>query len=96
MVNVVGRESILKDSFGNFKKKYDYILIDCPPSLGLLSLNALNAVREVFIPIQTEFFALEGMSKLVGTMSISLKNLTFFFEITGIILTMFDSEKKYL
>jgi chromosome partitioning protein len=94
LVNVVGRESILKDSLENLKKKYDYILIDCPPSLGLLTLNALNAVREVFIPIQAEFFALEGMSKLIGTIDIVKKRLNKKLEITGIILTMFDSRKN--
>jgi len=94
LVNMVGRESILKDSLRSLKRKYDYILIDCPPSLGLLTLNALNATEEVFIPIQTEFFALEGMGKLLRTIDIVKERLNKRLKITGVILTMFDSRKN--
>lgn len=94
LVNIVGRERILKDSLSYIKRKYDYILVDCPPSLGLLTLNALNAVQEIFVPIQTEFFALEGMSKLFRTIDIVKERLNKRLAMTGVILTMFDSRKN--
>lgn len=94
LVNMVGRESLLRDSLGHLRKDYDYILIDCPPSLGLLTLNALNAAQEILVPIQTEFFALEGMSKLIRTIDIVKKRLNRKLAITGILLTMFDSRKN--
>ncbi len=91
LVNVIGRETILKDNVNLLKNKYDYILIDCPPSLGLLTLNALTTANEVMIPIQTEYLALEGMSKLVSTIDIVKKRLNKHIEITGIIPTMYDT-----
>ncbi|MFH1783562.1 MAG: AAA family ATPase [bacterium] len=91
LVNMIGRETILKDSINKLKHKYDYILIDCPPSLGLLTLNALTTANEVMIPIQTEYLALEGMSKLVSTIEIVKNRINKDLEITGIIPTMFDS-----
>ncbi len=91
LVNMIGRETILKDNINKLKAKYDYILIDCPPSLGLLTLNALTTANEVMIPIQTEYLALEGMSKLVSTIEIVRKRLNKNLEITGIIPTMYDS-----
>jgi len=94
LVNIVGRESVLKDSLARVKRKYDYILIDCPPSLGLLTLNALNAAQEVFVPTETEFFALEGMSKLMRTIEIITQRLNKKLEITWVILTKFDSRKN--
>jgi len=94
LVNMAGREAVLKNSLPGIKDDYDFILIDCPPSLGLLTLNALNASGEVFIPIQTEFFALEGMSKLLKTIDIVRERLNKELKITGIILTMFDSRKN--
>jgi chromosome partitioning protein len=90
LVNVIGRETILKDNVSRIKDKYDYILIDCPPSLGLLTLNALTTANEVMIPIQTEYLALEGMSKLVSTIEIVKKRLNKHLDITGIIPTMYD------
>ena len=90
LVNVIGRETILKDNVNRIKDKYDYILIDCPPSLGLLTLNALTTANEVMIPIQTEYLALEGMSKLVSTIEIVKKRLNKHLDITGIIPTMYD------
>ncbi|MGA7076624.1 MAG: ParA family protein [Halobacteriota archaeon] len=94
LVNAVGRESVLKDSLNGLTKEYDYLIIDCPPSLGLITLNVLNAVTEVFIPIQTEFFALEGMSKLLGTIDIVKKRLNKKLGITGVILTTYDARKN--
>ncbi len=67
---MVGRETILKEALAPVMGGYDYVLVDCPPSLGLLTLNALTTVREVFIPLQTEFFALQGMTKLMETIRV--------------------------
>ena len=72
------------------KKKYDYIFIDCPPSLGLLTVNSLTAVDSVLIPIQCEFYALEGVAQLMNTIEIVKKNLNSKLEIEGVILSMFD------
>ena len=94
LVNIVGREGRLKDSLRDLKGKYDYILIDCPPSLGLLTLNALNAAEEIFIPIQTEFFALEGVTKLLQTINIVRGRLNKGVKIGGILLTIFDRRKN--
>ena len=94
LVNAVGRESVLKDSLDGLSNEYDYLIIDCPPSLGLITLNVLNAVTEVFIPIQTEFFALEGMSKLLETIDIVKKRLNKNLDVTGVILTMYDARKN--
>ena len=90
----VGREHVLKDQLKACHRRYDYILIDCPPSLGLLTLNALNASKEVFIPIQAEFFALEGMGKLLNTIDIVKSRLNRQLKITGVLLTMFDGRKN--
>lgn len=94
LVNIVGRENILKDRIKGLNGKYDYILIDCPPSLGILTLNALNTAQELFIPIQAEFFALEGMTKLLQTIKVVKERLNRELEISGIILTMFDGRKN--
>lgn len=94
LVNAVGREGRLRESLRELKGKYDYILIDCPPSLGLLTLNALNVAEEVFIPIQAEFFALEGVTKLLQTINIIKKRLNKKLEISGVILTIFDRRKN--
>jgi len=94
LVNIVGRENILKDRIKGLNNKYDYILIDCPPSLGILTLNALNTAQELFIPIQAEFFALEGMTKLLQTIKVIKERLNRKLEISGIILTMFDGRKN--
>jgi chromosome partitioning protein len=94
LVNTVGRETIVKFYLGEMLGKYDYVLIDCPPSLGLLTLNALTVANEIFIPLQTEFFALQGVSKLVQTFDIIKKRLNSSLEITGIIPCMYDSRTK--
>ena len=94
LVNIVGREKILKDKIKGLNDKYHYILIDCPPSLGILTLNALNTAQELFIPIQAEFFALEGMTKLLQTIKVVKERLNKKLEISGVILTMFDSRKN--
>lgn len=94
LVNTVGREVILRDALKKCKGGFDYILIDCPPSLGLLTLNALTAVKEVFIPIQAEFFALEGLTKLLQTINIVRQRINAEVKITGVLVTMFDKRKN--
>ncbi len=91
LVNVIGRESAFKDSMNEIDKEYDYIIIDCPPSLGLLTLNALTTTKEVLIPVQTEYFALEGMKKLLKTIDVVTKRLNHNLIITGILATMYDA-----
>jgi chromosome partitioning protein len=90
LAGMVGREIILKDAVEKIANNYDYILIDSPPSLGLLTVNALTVAKEIIIPVQTEFFALEGMGKLFHTVDIVKKRLNRDLRITGIVPTMFD------
>jgi chromosome partitioning protein len=91
LVSRRGRENILRDAISGLREQYDYVLIDCPPSLGLLTLNILAASDSVLIPIQCEFYALEGLSQLLNTVTIVQKNLNPGLQIEGVLLTMFDS-----
>jgi chromosome partitioning protein len=91
LVNMVGREKILRQLIKPLIKKYQYFLIDCPPSLGLLTLNSLTAADAVLIPIQCEYYALEGLSQLLKTIRLVQKNLNPNLEIEGVVLTMFDN-----
>jgi len=90
LVQQEGRERRLKRAIDAVKNKYDYIFIDCPPSLGLLTINSLTAVDSVLIPIQCEFYALEGVSQLMSTIDLVKKSLNPNLEIQGVILSMFD------
>lgn len=90
LVEIEGRERTLKNGLDKIKENYDYIFIDCPPSLGLLTINSLSAVDSVLIPIQCEFYALEGVSQLVSTIELVKKSLNPNLEIQGVILSMFD------
>ncbi|MCL1981989.1 MAG: AAA family ATPase [Clostridiales bacterium] len=90
LVQLEGREKRLKKAIEKIKSQYDYIFIDCPPSLGLLTINSLTAVDSVLIPIQCEFYALEGVSQLMSTIDLVKKNLNPNLEIQGVILSMFD------
>ena len=90
LVEIEGRERTLKNGLDKIKDNYDYIFIDCPPSLGLLTINSLSAVDSVLIPIQCEFYALEGVSQLVSTIELVEKSLNPKLEIQGVILSMFD------
>ena len=90
LVEIEGRERKLRESIDKIKDRYDYVFIDCPPSLGLLTINSLTAVESVLIPIQCEFYALEGVSQLVSTIELVKKNLNKDLEIEGVILSMFD------
>jgi chromosome partitioning protein len=87
----VGRELILRDKMAQDKEKFDIILIDCPPSLGVLTLNALTTVKEVFLPLQPHFLALHGLSKLLRTIEVVGKRLNRGLKLTGVLLCMYDS-----
>ena len=87
----VGREVILRDALSEDPGDFDYLLIDCPPSLGLLTLNALTAVGEVILPLQPHFLALHGLSKLLGTIDVVARRLNPGLQITGVILCMYES-----
>lgn len=90
LVSMKGREISLKKGLDKIRHKYDYIFIDCPPSLGLLTINSLTAVDSVLIPIQCEFYALEGVSQLVSTIELVRKSLNPRLTVQGVILSMFD------
>lgn len=90
LVSEMARENRLKDTLGSLRGKYDYILIDCPPSLGLLTVNALVASDKLIIPIQCEFYALEGVTKLLDSMKRVKSRLNPSLDIFGILLTMYD------
>ena len=94
MVDIAKREYIFKEALNRTSNNYDFIIIDCPPSLGLITLNALTASNSVIIPIQCEYYALEGLGKLLNTIkgvqSVHNQNL----EIEGILLTMFDTRLR--
>ena len=90
LINIAGREKRLKMAIDVLKPEYDYIFIDCPPSLGILTINALTAVDSVLIPIQCEFYALEGVSQLMSTIQIVRSNMNPDLKIEGVILSMFD------
>ena len=91
LVSAIAREHILKGRLEQVRSQYDYIFIDCPPSLGLLTLNALTASDKLLVPIQCEFYALEGLSDLMKTVNIVKKHLNPTLEVEGVVLTMFDS-----
>ena len=90
MVAMEEREYILKNIFDKIQSDFDYLIIDCPPALGLMTLNVLSAADSIIIPIQAEFYALEGLSQLVKTIRSVTKNLNPDLDILGILLTMFD------
>ena len=94
MLNFPNREKLLKGLLDKIKNNYDYILIDCSPSLGLITVNSLTAADSVIIPVQCEYFALEGISKLLNTIKIIKSKLNPGLEIEGFLLTMFDSRLR--
>jgi chromosome partitioning protein len=91
LVPTISREVRLKRALENIKDQFDYILIDCPPSLGLLTLNALTAADSVLIPVQCEYYALEGLSQLLNTVRLVQKHLNHDLRIEGVLLTMLDA-----
>lgn len=91
---VIGRERVLEEKIAEVKDVYDYIFIDCPPSLGLLTVNALAASNGVIVPIQSEYFALEGLSQMMNTIKLVKKFLNPTIEVEGVVLTLYDNRSK--
>lgn len=94
LVDKIGREYYLRDILEKLAPQFDYIIIDCPPSLGLITLNALCAAHELLIPLQCEFFALEGLVKLFQTVELVKQRLNPTLSLCGVVLTMFDARNK--
>lgn len=94
LVPVMARENRLKDALRPVLNNYDYIFIDCPPSLGMLTINALVAADDILIPLQCEFFAMEGLSQLFKTIELVKKNLNPRLELMGVLLTMYDKRNN--
>lgn len=90
LINMPNREHMMKNAFSSIKDKYDFIIIDCSPSLGLITINSLTAADSVIIPIQCEYFALEGLGKLLNTIKIIQERLNPDLDIEGLLLTMYD------
>jgi chromosome partitioning protein len=91
LVNVVGRERVLDSVLNGIRDSFDYVIVDCPPSLGLLTLNTLTAADSVLIPIQCEYYALEGLGQLLNTIRLVQKHLNSALKVAGVVLTMYDS-----
>ena len=91
LVTTMARESVLKDAIASIRDEFDYIFIDCPPSLGLLTINALIAADSLLIPIQCEYYALEGVAKLLESMQMVKRRMNPELEIFGVLMTMYDS-----
>ncbi len=94
MVSQLNRESILKRALKTIRNQFDYIIIDCPPSLGLITINAFTASDEILIPVQCEYFALEGLGQLLNTVKLVKTNLNSRLDIGGVLLTMYDARTK--
>lgn len=94
MINYPNRENVLKNILAPIKDDYDFVIIDCSPSLGLITVNALVAADSVIIPVQTEFFALEGLGKLLNTIKIVQSRLNTELQIEGILMTMYDGRLR--
>jgi chromosome partitioning protein len=94
MVDIPDRERILQRALSEVASGYDFVIIDCPPSLGLLTLNSLTASHSVIIPVQAEYFALEGLGQLLNTIKLVRRHLNPSLEIEGVVLTMFDSRLR--
>jgi chromosome partitioning protein len=91
LVSIMSRETKLKRALDKVKYKFDFVIMDCPPSLGLLTINSLTAANSVLVPIQCEFYALEGLTQLMNTISLVQKNLNPALTLEGVVLTMFDA-----
>jgi chromosome partitioning protein len=91
LVSIMSRETKVKRALDKIKYNYDFVIIDCPPSLGLLTINSLTAANSVLVPIQCEFYALEGLTQLMNTIQLVQKNLNPSLTLEGVVLTMFDA-----
>lgn len=94
LIEVVQREQRLRKALSAISDQFDYLIIDCPPSLGLLTLNALTAAQGVIIPVQAEYFALEGLGQLLNTIKLVRQSLNEALEIDGVVVTMFDTRLR--
>src|SRR5580765_1508788 len=94
LVTVIGRETLLKRKLEDAQHDFDFILLDCPPSLGLLTINALAVAHEVIIPMQPHFLALQGVAKLLETVQLVSRRMNPGLKISGIVLTMYDAQTK--
>jgi chromosome partitioning protein len=94
MVSMIGREMVLRKALTHLEKEYEYIIIDCPPSLGLLTINSLTASDSVLIPIQCEYYALEGLGQLLNTIRLVQRSLNRKLQIEGVLITMYDSRLR--
>ena len=94
LISVTGREVILREALGSITDQYDHLLIDCPPSLGVLTINALVAGREVIIPLQTQFFALQGLSRLFDTVMLVKQRINPVLTVTGVVLCMHENQTR--
>ncbi len=93
-IEIENKQYVLKDIVRSVRKKFDFIIIDCPPALGLLTINAMTAADTVIVPIQCEFYALDGLSQLIYTIELIKKKLNKFLEIEGIVFTMYDTRNN--
>ncbi len=91
LVSVISRENRMKMALEDIKSKFDFIIIDCPPSLGLLTINSLTASNTILVPIQCEYYALEGLSQLMNTVKLVQRHLNPALDVEGVVLTMFDA-----
>jgi chromosome partitioning protein len=94
LVNVEGREGRLRTAIGDARGKYDFIFLDCPPALGILTINALTAADSVLIPVQCEYYAMEGLTRLLGSIDLVRQSFNSNLALEGIVLTMFDSRNS--
>lgn len=94
LVDIAGREAVLREAFDELGDEYDYVIIDCPPALGLLTINALAAANSVLVPIQTEYYALEGLARLLDTVALVRSRLNPELALEGLLLTMHDSRNN--
>ncbi len=94
MVSMIGREIVLKKALEQLEKEYEYIIIDCPPSLGLLTINSLTASNSIIIPIQCEYYAMEGLGQLLNTIRLVQRSLNRNLQIEGVLITMYDSRLR--
>ncbi len=94
MVSRISREGLLKRALEDIVDKFDYIVVDCPPSLGLLTVNALTAIDKIIIPIQCEYYALEGLSQLIESVRLVKRQLNKELEVAGVVMTMYDARTK--
>ncbi len=93
-IDVEDKQYVLKKTIKNLRKKYDFIIIDCPPALGILTVNAMTAADTVIVPIQCEFYALEGLTQLIYTIDLIKKKLNKHLQIEGVVFTMYDSRNN--